>query len=191
MDCSLPCWHQVRPGVSSEEELLEITEQFPRNFASLSRHENTETITYRWFDKELRLIVTAFIKNDIVQLVRINARGQINLGQLVSSLGQPSHYKASLVGGSGAGDQYSFSAVFIHEEVGITYRQSVYPSEPEMLQISNGCSIVISKEFPIEWIYVVEDVSVSAEFPEVSGGNTESTEPWAGFGEVRLTECQP
>lgn len=179
-DCSLPCWYEIRPGESTEEEFLESVEQYPRNFASLSRYENTETISYRWLDKNLRLHISAFIKNDRVQVIRINASNQINLGQLFATLGEPSMYKAEIAGG----DEGSFFAFFFDEEIGIAYSKFDYPYDSDALRGDDECSINFSEEFTVEKIYIYKNDDPDLGSEIVTG--RQGAVPWEGFEEARL-----
>jgi len=139
-DCSLPCWYDIRPGESTEKELLEVVEKYPRHFTDLSRFENSSGISYSWFDKGLRLHFAASIVNDRVRVITINAANQISLGDLFTTLGEPDMYQIVIAGG----DEGSFSAFFFYEEFGIAYRRFDYPYGSEALRGDDNCSIRLS-----------------------------------------------
>lgn len=184
-ECSLPCWYGIRPGESTETEFLEIVEQYPRNFSSLERFENSDATSYVWFDKDLRFQLRNFIENGRIRVIRINTSNQINLGQLFATLGEPTTYKVEIAGG----DEGSFYANFNYNEKGLAFSRFDYPYDSHQLLGEGKCSINLSAEFTVEEIYIFESDYPDLG-PEITSGR-ESAIPWEGFQNARLAECLP
>jgi hypothetical protein len=90
-DCSAPCWNEITPGSSSEEELLAAVESAPSTeFAGFERTTTSsspaETRWYSWTVKDADLKGSVLIRESHASL-------------LISVLDSPDYYMATYFGG--------------------------------------------------------------------------------------------
>ena len=185
VECRLPCWREIEPGKTTEEEFLQLAESSPQIPTDLTKFEGSDIVTYDWNDIEANSFVTVYIENKTVAFIRIIPVPEIALKDVFSVFGSPDVYVASIAGGGGSGSLY-FGMYY--ERSGIILEKFILPYVPTEEELAS-CSFVIEEDFAIEELYFVspnraEEMANSVEQPIFT-----EAKKWSGLGQILFTEC--
>jgi len=194
-NCTAPCWHTIIPGVTNEETLVTVINNFPSaeidNFRMTQlQPEGTE---YLWDNAGHDTFMRIRLRNDVVELIGFDLyhRG-FRAFMIFDWLGQPDWYGATILGS----ESLFVDVTLIYESRGIVFETWLPISFEESQIIESAC------EFENDWtaatrndrIYFVEPGNAEDMVHIDPIGNFENPnhypQIWTQSNPIKLTMCR-
>ena len=122
--CEPPCWQNIIPGETTEQELLNILDQIPNlDKGSIfirggPWNSFSNTVRFDLIKKNFLVEVSIFLFEDIVALISIQGDIGINIGDAISALGEPTSILILFY--------ESYYPIFFNESMGIAFMYDAY-----------------------------------------------------------------
>ena len=121
--CNAPCWNQIEPGITTEEEFLVIAEANSSQFDNLKRSDvSTGNSGYTWVIKEADIFGSALIRDDRANILSFQPKSNLPLESIIQALGNPKSYVAAYTWG----ERPFVSLVLFYESEGVIVESLIW-----------------------------------------------------------------
>ncbi len=189
--CTAPCWQNIVPGESNENDFLARVEDLPKHeFHDLRNQKSDIRRTYYVWENRVTDYGGALeLRNGkIAYFMFQHLNKELTLEATIEVLGLPDAYVASVAPGESV--LFDLNLIFVEEGVIVNSRIVPYDPPPSVFQPS--CSVTMTTDIPVSKIYLTEPfASASDTIHNLSGLIPAFEEPqtWPGFGLIELTSC--
>lgn len=201
--CSLPCWHDIHPGSSTEADFQEImTNSDEKIFSELYHYQSQSSESYyQWFDSINQFYGTLYIdENGIVSIVYIdlvptNVKwNSLRLEDLIEELGIPDAYSASVY--LEPHGSFVFSISWLYYDIGLVIHGGELPFTELSSAFLPSCEVAITSvnNLRVSMNIVNPETlreAITADPKPFYLPAVNRFEPWPVTGAIKLTECWP
>ena len=190
LSCASPCWEEIRPGISSKEEVVSILDQLieVEQVAKFSSNQNVIVVEFPGSGGSVNIIFEDGSKDSVVTYLAINygARDQISVSMLIDQFGAPEAYASNSLEELRIGEQINYSC----EEWDL---DQAYPAVTEsgyFLYPANGYTFTILKSTVYSGMICPETRVVVAYYysPKSLQAALENGDPIIGKGNRNFTQ---
>jgi hypothetical protein len=183
--CQVPCWHNIRPGITTGEEFVKIASKLPFiNYPPKETpqiFENAFSYSGWIFKPNFREESTDVgFENNKVAFIRFWIKDHFKLADLIEIYGKPDYY-AVIPGGA---EMSTLDILWIYPEKGVTFHYGKFGGWPR------AKSVNISPDLSIDEIIYFEpgplDKIINSQI--LLSGIIENVKPWVDFGVVTIPE---
>ncbi|MCC6605185.1 MAG: hypothetical protein IT327_18400 [Anaerolineae bacterium] len=189
--CSAPCWQDILPGESTENDFLSRIKSLPEHeFHDLrDQRIDIQRTYYVWENRETDYVGALEIRNDeIAYIIFQHLDKELMLESTIELLGLPDAYVATVAPGESA--LFDLNLIFVEE--GVIVNSRIVPYDTLSSAFQPSCSVTVTADIPVSEIYLTEPfASASDTIHNLSGLIPAFEEPqtWPGFGLIELTSC--
>jgi hypothetical protein len=192
--CSPPCWHNITPGESSEEDVRAVLEGSPyvkEDSLGVTPTERAGVphVIYGWQGRG-KMLNRVYVREGKVFHIKLTLDYKLTLGEAVQEFGHPETVYAHLDGNGG------YSVVFEYPTQGLTLDSYTWPEDNVYIAIDRGVGPV-SEEMLVTWVSYYAPTSLECALRDVFlfgpakvAYFMDHAQDWDGFGPVSLTEIE-
>ena len=194
--CSAPCWHNLVPGESTEDDVRRELGNSPWVKPGTVSSGGTEYagvpgLAFAWKDRgrkeRLKLVWNRIrLRDGKVSLVEINLDYDLTLGEVVSRYGPPEGVYARLVGGK---EVITYEVILDYPARGLEFSSYSFPDNLDDIRVRTGVGIV-TEDLKVTAVYYYAPTSLESALRDVFLYPPERVEAmlgdeqaWPGFGE--------
>ena len=191
--CSPPCWHNIVPGVSTEDD---VRRELEGNLVKrgLLRYRATEqngvpldVFTWEVSGKKINGI---YLQKGQVLKMMINVTYALTLGEIVEKYGPPEGIYARL----GGPEYWNYLILFYYSSQGFSVTSYTSKVNPDQYRVRQGIGI-LSKDMQVDEVAYFAPTSLGSMVRDVfllDGDSADrhlaNVSEWQGFGEVKLAD---
>lgn len=201
--CSLPCWHNIYPGSSTELDFQDIMANSDEKIFSELYHYQSQSSEnyYQWYDSINQFYGTLYIdENGIasiiyLDLVPTNVKwNSLRLEELIEELGTPDAYSASVY--LEPHGNFVFSISWLYYDLGLIIHGGEFPFTELSSAFLPSCEVAITSVNNLRVFMNIVNPEALREAIEADPkpfylSTANRFEPWSVTETIRLTECWP
>lgn len=195
-DCPQPCWMGLRPGITTENEALELIRKHSLAIGALPDSADPERLSnYTWQTSFVpRYTVTMRFSNGVLDRLDLFPQDSLRLETVFTALGPPSHARLCRFGN--AFSATLFSSLFFADGLIEVQAQRALRPPPGMITPEAQSWLLRPLRNPGQDWQVSPDSAVTrltyrAGLLELDGLGPLGALPWSGFGRVQdMGYCQ-
>jgi hypothetical protein len=183
--CQVPCWHNIRPGITSGEEFVQIASKLPFiDFPPTDvprKYENAFSYSGWIFKPNFREeSADVGFENNKVVYINFRIKDYFKVADLFEIYGKPEYF-AVVPGGA---EMSTLEIVWIYPEKGVIFSYGKFGGWPREKSVN------ISPDLPISQVYYFDPGALDKILNNyiVSYKIKESVKPWIDFGVVAIPE---
>lgn len=189
--CKAPCWHDIEPGKSTENDFLSRVENSsePEFYNLREQRIDIQRTYYVWENRVTDYVGSLEIRDgEIAYITFQQLNKELTLKTTIELLGMPDAYIASVA----PGEAFLLDLNLIFVEEGLIINTRIVPYDPPPSAFQPSCEIIVPANMPVNEIILTEpSASANDTIHNISGLVPAFEEPqtWPGFGPVMLTSC--
>jgi hypothetical protein len=198
IDCHVPCWNGLRPGVSTNYDFELFLDGFDEE--QLVNLQYTGGCWTRWVDTHTNMLTDVAIdEGNHIGYIAFwpSPETPLTLEDVFGCIGAPDSYSAKVI--YGRHGEIGFFLNLIYSELGLIVNSYDWEYEPDDSNFQPLCQVNVSPTLEADVIFFTAPSTISAQVSGTEGPrlpipvDLRSVEPWSipGFGTVTLTNfCQ-
>lgn len=194
--CEAPCWHNIIPGESTEEDVWRELKGSPYVYTGTLNSSTTDVFGTRvtdivWNGRGSSVNRITLLDNKVL-LIRIELDYELSLEDVIEKFGPP----RSVFANSSPAEFNDYSVVLDFPTKGLSFLSYIYRAGREEIDLKRQVG-VLKKELPVTWVYYYSPSSLENVLknvflypPEMTEYFLDNTREWNGFGEIPLLDYQ-
>ncbi len=181
--CSVPCWQEITPGESIDEEiLLWVTNPLKNRVNNLQIRDSTPIgKTYSWFDNNLDAIISINRPTRVVERIDFILGTPIPFLNLFPELGNPTGYSVGLIDGH----QEKYYSVYLYYGQEGFYLYIVEPL-PDFEKDRNLCKYSLSEYATVKRVSFFDIKLTTDQLHNKSGPPSIDWNEWIGIDDLNV-----